>query len=399
VTVRVPHRVPYRAPLAALLALATLLAACDRDRRGRRDDGAEPLGDAREPSASELERQRLDTVWREVVQLDTTIHGDAAVSPERWESITAAAADSVPMFLPLFGDVAGPSVLRLQVLLDRALFSPGVIDGRWGQNTEKALFWLQRREGLPATARLDSATFERLVRVAGSPREIVVARALTADDVAGPFVKTPEDIYERAALDCLCYESLGEKLAERFHATQELLRKLNPGVELDALRAGDTLQLPNVRPDDAEAAARAARLVVSDRGRYVHALDAQGRVLFHFPSTLGSAYDPSPRGRLTVTRIAQDPWWHYQPSILANQDPDDEEAMIPPGPNSAVGVVWMALSEPHYGIHGTSAPETIGYTTSSGCVRLTNWDARFLSHRIASGVPVEFRDPRPRADE
>ena len=132
--------------------------------------------------------------------------------------------------------------------------------------------------------------------------------------------------------------------------------------------------------------------MISDGGYYLHATAADGRILAHFPATLGAEYDPSPRGEFSIVAIAQDPTWHYQPRILATVDDDDEPAVIPAGPNNAVGVVWMELSEPHFGIHGTRAPETIGYTTSHGCVRLTNWDARFLSHQIEEGVDVEFRD-------
>ncbi|HET7322107.1 MAG TPA: L,D-transpeptidase, partial [Longimicrobiaceae bacterium] len=125
---------------------------------------------------------------------------------------------------------------------------------------------------------------------------------------------------------------------------------------------------------------------------YVNALDGSGKVLFHFPSTLGAAYSPSPTGKFHVTSITPDPKWYYQPDLLTGVPDDEEPAMIPAGPNNPVGVVWMALSAPHYGIHGTSAPETIGYATSHGCIRLTNWDAHFLSQRIDAGVPVHFRD-------
>ena len=130
--------------------------------------------------------------------------------------------------------MGGPSVLRTQILLDRALFSPGIMDGRWGKNTVQALYWFQRREGLPATARLDSATFQRLRQAAGNPSELVVRKTLTEDDVKGPFNEIPEDIYEHAKLSCSCYESLTEKLSEDYHATPDLLQKLNPGVDLDA---------------------------------------------------------------------------------------------------------------------------------------------------------------------
>jgi lipoprotein-anchoring transpeptidase ErfK/SrfK len=349
-------------------------------------------------SAEELERGRFDTGWRRVVQLDTGAVENGAGNPESWEDITAQAVNSGATHLPLHGNIAGPSVLSAQILLDRALFSPGIIDGRWGKNTEIATYWFQSREGLRPTGRIDRETFDRLARLAGEPRELVRVHRLTASDVEGPFVKIPEDIYDKAKLDCLCYESLTEKLGELFHTSPDLLRKLNPDVELSSLSAGDELRVPNTRDASAPPAGSVARLVVSGAGHYLHALDSAGRILYHFPTTLGSSYDPSPDGTHTVRSITRDPWWHYQPAILEHVDSSEPDARIPPGPNNAVGLVWMALSKPHYGIHGTSAPETIGYATSAGCVRLTNWDALFLADRIESGVEVEFRDTTGRTD-
>jgi lipoprotein-anchoring transpeptidase ErfK/SrfK len=289
------------------------------------------------------------------------------------------------------GDVAGPSVLTVQILLDRALFSPGIMDGRWGKNSEKAVYWFQQREGLRRTGVVDQATFERLAQAAGSPEELVRMHTLTEEDVEGPFTSIPDDIYEKAKMDCLCYESLTEKLSETFHVSPDILARLNPDVDLNGLTAGSTIQVPNVRDPDAGRGATVERIVVSAAGHYVHALDAEGRILYHFPTTLGSTYDPSPTGDHRVTSVTKDPWWHYQPAILEHVDSSEPDAKIPPGPNNAVGRVWMALSIPHYGIHGTAAPETIGYVTSAGCVRLTNWDALFLSDRVSRGTAVEFR--------
>jgi peptidoglycan hydrolase-like protein with peptidoglycan-binding domain len=388
-----------------LVAAALALAACDR---GRREGTThEEHGDVyvqgrpEEPTPEEIASGRTDASWRQVVQLDTATLRDSAGSPERWEQITAESVNGTPMHVPLYGDVAGPSVLRLQVLLDRALFSPGIVDGRWGANTEKALYWLQQRERLPATARLDRATFEKLVQLAGNPPAIVRQHQLTPGDVAGPFVDLPplkgDAIYEVAKKPCTCYESLTEKLSELFHVTPELLAKLNGETSLDSLAAGDRIWVPNVREASAPPAGTVARLIVSDRGRYLHAVDSTQRILYHFPTTVGASYDPSPRGSYRVTTIKENPIWHFQPDLLAKVPDYKPDARIPAGPNNAVGVVWMALSAPHYGIHGTNAPETIGYTSSAGCVRLTNWDALFLSKRIQPGVPVSFRDTRVEA--
>jgi hypothetical protein len=226
---------------------------------------------------------------------------------ERWAQITAAAANARAARFPIGRVHSGPAVLRVQVLLDRALFSPGMIDGRWGHNTQTAIFWMQAREGLPATGAVDSVTMQRLEALAGNPDTIVHRRELKAEGVRGPFTRIPENIYEQAKLACSCYESLTEKLTESFHVHADLLRKLNPGVKLHSLRAGDTITVPAVRPMDVPATELIAELWVSGSGKYVHAMSAAGRILLHFPTTLGSTFAHRRRGtsrwhRCTRTR-------------------------------------------------------------------------------------------------
>ncbi|HET6764868.1 MAG TPA: L,D-transpeptidase family protein, partial [Longimicrobiaceae bacterium] len=391
----------------ALVAAATAAGACKGgDKKGDApavaeqtapDSGSGPVEVAYDPNEQgptpeQLIAMRRDASWASVVQLDTTGSGRPIHFPEKWEQITADAVNHGAAALPISGDVGGPSVLRVQILLDKAYFSPGMMDGNWGKNTAEAIYWFQKDNGLRATARADSATYARLMQAAGSPRELVVKRTLTAADVAGPFTTIPKDIYEHAKLDCSCYESLSEKLSEQFHSTKELLQKLNPGVNLDNVAAGQALNVPIVRPVDAPSRGTVADIVVSGKGTYVHGVDASGKVLYHFPSTLGATYSPSPSGQFAVATITQNPVWHYQPKLLTGVSDTLPDATIPKGPNNAVGVVWMALTAEHYGIHGTSSPETIGYATSHGCIRLTNWDAAFFSRQLRRGVPVHFRD-------
>lgn len=345
-------------------------------------------------SPESIERGRMDASWRRFVDEDDSggASGDTATTAQSWSEITPADVNRGATRLPLSGDVAGPDVLQTQILLDRAWFSPGVIDGRWGKNTEKAVYWFQTAHDLPATGTVDDATLRRLRAAAGDPERVVVQRTLTEEDVAGPFVELPEDVYERAEMECLCYESLREQLGERFHATPELLEQLNPDVDLNAVSAGDQLWVPAVRSSGPEPRGQLARIRISDGGHYLHALDASSAVLYHFPSTLGSDYAPSPEGEYSIESIHHDPRWHYKPDLLTGVDDSRPPATLPPGPNNAVGVVWIQLSKPHYGIHGTSAPQTIGYVTSHGCVRLTNWDATTLAERASAGTPVQFVD-------
>ena len=386
---------------AGPLVLALLFSAC---RVGGTDDTTvlvadstsapgevTVFGDGGLPTDAEVEATRYAGRGRGAAVDTAALAAAARANPETLATIDSTADWGAPPRLPLGGDVAGPSVVKLQTLLDRAGFSGGEIDGRWGDNTELAVVWFQQAASLPATGLVDAATLRALAGRADAPDSLVATVTLSAADVRGPFRPLPADIYARAELDAQGFESLAEALGEQFHASPALLQRLNPGVSLDSLAAGARVRVPNVagapRPRDA-----VARLVVSGRDGYLHALAADGTVLFHAPVTLGAGYDPSPQGDFQITAIAQNPSWHYQPAILESVPDDREDAVLPPGPNNAVGVVWMALSEPHYGIHGTSAPSTIGTATSSGCVRLTNWDARRLSRLVRAGTPVRFRD-------
>jgi len=285
----------------------------------------------------------------------------------------------------------GSTTLRLQILLDRANFSPGIIDGSWGKNAAKALSWFRAANGMDSSARtsIDQATYDKLVAAAQSA-PLLTNYQLTADDMQGPFVQIPNSVYDQAKLECLCFTSPAEEMAEKFHTNQQMLKQLNPKVNLNSMAVGTSLQVPNVA-EGSSPPSGVAKLVISKKGFWTHALDASGNVIAHFPSTLGAGYDPSPTGDFHVTGIATDPTFNYQPSLMAEVPDSRPTAKLKPGPNSPVGTVWMALSKPHYGIHGTPAPETIGYANSHGCVRLTNWDAERLASVVKAGTPVQFQ--------
>ena len=406
-----------RVSLGLTTAVLLALAGCKRDRAATpsaadSDDISFPT-DSMRRTVVVTPALRGDTSWRAAAQADRERRDPGArpatipapvVLPdsETLAQLTPDRVNARPR-RPVLGG-AGPTVLRAQILLDQAGFSPGAFDGEWGANTSKAVFWFQDAAGLPVTGFVDAATFDALLRRVGKAAG-VVRYAVTAEDVAGPFVRIPDTPYEQAELDCLCYESAWEGLAERFHSTPELLATLNPGVDTSRVRAGTQLWVPGVtRPALPPATAAAAgdtttrvlaapavaRILISKRGSYVQALDSAGRILMHFPSTLGSAYDPSPDGDFHVTRVAFRPDFHYNPALYAEVPDSRPDAHLPPGPNAPVGVVWMALSKPHYGIHGTSSPGTIGYADSHGCVRLTNWDANWLAQHTPVGTPVQF---------
>ncbi len=396
-----------------------------------------PIGTP-EYDTSALEQGRLDPAWRQYAERDrlerlgtaTTAPAPQGESPlttgaeppppagaeggmpatpkraasESYEKISPDALSGNPA-LPLAQEGGGPSILRTQILLDRARFSPGVIDGNWGKNTAKAVYWFQFAKGLNTNGEVDQGTWDALSRAAGAGEPLTRVQA-TAEDLKGPFVDPlPDDPYEQAKLECLCYSSPLELFAERGHATPELIQKLNPQVDFANLQAGTEIVLPNVpqmSPEDVSskggakatpaAGGQVARILISKQGFYLQGLDAQGHILYHFPSTLGSKYDPSASGTLQITGIHPEPGFHYQPKLFADISDEKPEAQLPAGPNSPVGLVWLDLSKPHHGIHGTARPETIGYTSSHGCVRLTNWDALFLAQRIKPGTQVVFRE-------
>ena len=390
--------------IRAVIVLIVALAAC-RGGEKRENATSVPLG--RGPSREEMERARFDESWRKLESFGRTdpAAGTAAMPSqtpipiltdssfaESLQDLGAVTLDSTPVRVPIRGDVSGPSVLRAQILLDRAGFSVGSIDGRWGKNSEIAAYWFQQTNGIPPTGEIDEGTFRLLLREAAPT---ITEYTLTADDLQGPFRSIPEGVYKQAQLDCLCFSTAAEKIAEKFHSSPGLLERLNPGVSLAALRAGQRLRVPAIAAD--QEVKNLTRIVVSVEGNYLHGLDGGGTIRFHAPTTVGSKYDPSPNETLRLTSITFNPWFRYQPRLFSEVPDDEPEASLSPGPNSPVGVVWMALSKPHYGIHGTSEPETIGYASSHGCVRLTNWDAHELAHRINEGASVAFVDPRGHA--
>jgi lipoprotein-anchoring transpeptidase ErfK/SrfK len=375
-------------------------------------DIAVPLGERDDPAARRAaqEKERLDEQWRQLESIRdakaSAAQAQAAGTDlkvtfapngkESFKGLDANGINNAPVVVPLKGDVSGPSVLKTQVFLDRSGFSVGALDGRWGRNSAIALWWFQRSRGLnaPEPGALDEQTYRALAANAGADQQAIVQRTLTEEDVKGPFVTVPEDVYDKAKLDCLCYESVKEKLAERFHTTQEFLEMLNPEAKFSDLKAGDAVWVPNVREPLTQDRPDIARVQISIRGNTFNAFDAAGNLVFHSPTTLGSKYDPSPRETVEVKKITFDPWFHYQPTLFHEVSDSDPEANLPPGPNSPVGVVWVALSKPHFGIHGTSDPDSIGYASSHGCVRLTNWDANDVARRLKPGVQIEFVDTR-----
>ncbi|QQM28858.1 murein L,D-transpeptidase [Martelella lutilitoris] len=324
----------------------------------------------------------------------------AETPPPRWNDGPRAAFPQAPAIpAPANPDTSGErpaartssakadmNVVALQVFLDRNGTSPGVIDGLMGDNVRKALEAYAEKSGRAIDPEADKETILQSLSLEGGLP--VRTYTITAEDAAGPYVASiPSDYGEKAQLPALSYTSVSEMLAEKFHMDEALLKTLNP--DADFSRPGTVIKVVTPGGKQKGAVAR----IIADKGRkQLFAYDAEGGLVAAYPATIGSNDTPSPSGTVTVERIAIDPNYTYDPKKNFKQGDNDRVLTINPGPNGPVGNVWIALSKPSYGIHGTPDPDRIGKTSSHGCVRLTNWDAQELAGMVSPGVTVEFID-------
>ena len=309
---------------------------------------------------------------------------------------------------------ADPVILRAQVLLDRARFSPGSIDGKTGDNFVNALDAFATANGLKPAGRLTTELWTALVATHEGP--VLVPYTIAEADVKGPFLeKIPKEYEDMAQLKALGYTSPEEGLAEKFHVSVALLKSLNPKTRFDT--AGEVIVVPDARPDPKPGAraqragqtagpnaaqapggskagdkVRAARLEVDKAAHALRAYDAEDRLIATYPASIGSDEKPAPSGRTEVTAIALNPTYTYNPDYAFKGQKATKKVEVPAGPNNPVGAVWIDLAIESYGIHGTPEPERVGKTFSHGCVRLTNWDVKDLAGLVSKGTVVEFKD-------
>lgn len=310
------------------------------------------------------------------------VAAEAATTPST-NSLAEAIEHSTPTGAVGPGST-GARVARAQILLDRARFSPGEIDGRYGDDLGIAIKGYQETHNLKVTGIIDADTWKLLNMDRG---RLLTTYIITAADEKGPFEPLPAKVEDQAKLKWMGYESPQEELGERFHVSPKFLEELNAGSDLT--KVGVRLTVPAVRRN---VQARALRVVVSKSKRTVTAYGTGEKVLAQYPATIGGPHDPLPIGSWTIVGVVHDPWFNWDPVHYWNANPNEATERLPPGPNNPAGVVWMGLSKEHYGIHGTPDPGHVRHGESYGCIRLTNWDANDLSHMVHRGTPVVMEE-------
>ena len=310
------------------------------------------------------------------------------VFPALGASLDAAAINNAEYrSRPAAEDKIDAVVVKAQILLDRAHFSPGEIDGKLGENAQKALRAFAEAKGLTSDKAL---TPEIWTVLAGTRQDPVITEyKISEADVKGPFLeKLPAKMDDMKGLKALSYTSPREAIAEKFHMSEGLLVALNPGKKFD--RAGETIFVANVL--NKQPKLTIGRIEIDKSGQTVKAFDPSGALIAFFPATVGSEEKPSPSGSFKVVSADVNPNYRYNPDYKFKGVKSKKAFTIKPGPNNPVGSYWIGLSAEGYGIHGTPNPSKVSKSESHGCVRLTNWDAGLLGRNIKKGTPVVFVD-------
>ncbi|WAI87495.1 Putative L,D-transpeptidase YkuD [Psychrobacter sp. SC65A.3] len=270
--------------------------------------------------------------------------------------------------------------IKMQALLDWNHASPGAIDGGWGMNSKKALINFQTMQGLPANGKMDQKTWDALNKNIPANKPVLVTYTITEDDVNTNFATMPADSEAKSKMKGLYYQDIKEMFGERFHMDVRYLDKLNKNKQY---KAGETITVLNTR---APLKQRINRVVANKADKTLYAYN-DNKLVATYPTTVGSDSTPSPQGTFKIVNKVKMPWY----KATVGEGADKKVHMLPPGPNSPVGVVWMGLSKPSYGLHGSPKPEGISRQASAGCVRLTNWDVLEVYANIENGATVELK--------
>ncbi len=304
-------------------------------------------------------------------------------------------------------------ILRAQLFLDGSAFKPGAIDGKWGEFTRKALARYEQAQG-KSDAQFGDKTPEKFDLPLDDSKPAVIDYQLTTDDQK--FIGTfPESHAAQAKQDSLPYENFLELVGEKFHARRDYLQQLNPGYDWEKAKPGDSVKVPNVaapfdvqeaidQKEKTEKAEKANELKTEDTkppneqysidisvAEKILELKQDGKLVGSYPVTPGSKSLPAPIGEWFVKGFSWMPTFRWDEAILHGSERSNDFYQLPAGPNDPVGIIWMELNHKGSGIHGTEVPETIGRTTSHGCIRLSNWNALDLGKKVLPGVHVTIR--------
>ncbi len=270
--------------------------------------------------------------------------------------------------------------IKIQALLDWNHASPGPIDGGWGMNSKKALINFQTMKGLSATGKMDQKTWDALIKNISPTKPVLVTYTITDDDIKTNFTNTPAGAEAKSKMKGLYYQDIKEMFGERFHMDVRYLDKLNQN---KGYKAGETITVLNTRgPLDQ----RINRVIANKAEKTLYAYNDK-KLVATYPTTIGSDDTPSPHGTFKIVNKVKMPWY----KATVGDGAQKKVYMLPPGPNNPVGVVWMGLSKPSYGLHGSPQPEGISRQASHGCIRLTNWDVLEVYANIENGATVELQ--------
>lgn len=304
-------------------------------------------------------------------------------------------------------------LLRAQLFLDGSNFKPGVIDGRWGEFMRKALTRYEEAQG-KSKEEFGPKPPPRFDLPFDQSRPLLIDYTFSPNDQK--FIgQVPGSHAQQAKMKSLPYHDFRELLAEKFHARGDFLRQINPGFDWAKAKPGDKVKVANVvAPFDlqeavdlqtqTEEAEKARTLKTEDekpeRERFsvfvdlkekILELKQSGKLVGSYPITPGSKSLPAPIGEWFVKGFSWMPTFRWDEAMLQHHQRSNDFYQLPPGPNNPVGILWLELNHKGSGIHGTDAPETIGRTTSHGCIRLSNWDALDLGKKVLPGVHVTIR--------
>ena len=324
------------------------------------------------PDAGQLQDASNDAAIKSIADIDGKKHTTLNLSSYAKQVNEATWSPNM--------NVNSAMTIKIQALLDWNHASPGAIDGGWGMNSKKALINFQNMRGLPATGKMDQATWDALNKNIPANKPVLVTYTLTDEDINTNFAVTPAGAEEKSKMKGLYYQDIKDMLGERFHMDVRYLDKLNKN---KGYKAGETITVLNTRAPLKE---RITRVVASKADKTLYAYNGN-KLVATYPTTVGSDSTPSPQGTFKIVNKVKSP--AYKATV--GEGDQKKTYYLPPGPNSPVGVVWMGLSKPSYGLHGSPKPEGISRQASAGCVRLTNWDVLEVYANIENGATVELK--------